>query len=1233
MYCRLYSPLEGALPVVYSPLEGALPVVYSPLEGALPVVYSTLEGALPVVYSTLEGALPVVYSTLEGALPVVYSTLEGALPVVYSTLEGALPVVYSTLEGALPVVYSTLEGALPVVCIRRTPLAVSMDDPSASPVRGMLRTGCSFEDDLKLGAEANHLQQSSGAEADPLWYVLDKRSHYKARQRSINSTGSGKSSTVSSVSELLDLYEEDPEEVLLNLGFGREEPDLASKVPCRFLNNTSGARGIDITVYLGAQLQRLELENPNYALTSRFRQIEVLTTVANEFFQLYSQEVREEEKEARCMETVSEETVSEETVSEETDQTDSADRPPDTSPEHHLGSRANGDTAVLEGTNPQERSVGRPLEEGRDRTSTPDKLVSLTPLLPLLAQLKDYPKDSFEMDEVQSTDDDHLLPTSQASDLLRSASQQSDSSGFAEDPSSYSANFLKVQDSSDSCDSENTVTSHDAATPLAQDQPAFDLLSDREDDGRGRSVDIPQYSVHHFHRTEAVGTNLPHDQDWTQEEPCSTAGPGPVVDGSSQTHMLDDPSSLVTGPGSQISDTGSQISEAGSLVPSPTVLKSPSLLIRQALNRAKPSRPLPRTSPSPACWVPVQTSGGGRAGDRRAPLERSSSLPCSLLAPTKVVSSVRIQFGREDPTTCTSPRFSFQYRCGEGEEEEERRENKVHSDGGLEKCLSTLIINPATSDANNPSQKFRCEPPLVQHSRLPPSSSPLPQWSERPPGSQSLSWSTQSVPNFSSNQQHDGLNQYPYRNLNRACSSTPLYPHHTAMQHPATVPHHTSMHLPPTVPHHTSMHLPPTVPHHTSMHLPPTACTPPSPSHEHASSSHSPPSHEHASLHVPHTSASTPHHTAMYLPTSPTMPQHAGLQMSHHGSVCSLPVTPVTRYQDCSHPEHAHPSPVQYLPPLHTYYGYSPFPGQPYLLSPQPRPASAPGQFHPGLAPTPEQMFHPGLAPTPGQMVHPGLAPTPGQMVHPGLAPTPGQMFHPGLAPTPGQMFHPGLAPTPGQMFHPGLAPTPGQMFHPGLAPTPGQMFHPGLAPTPEQLLLQSELDYVDRASSPGPSFSRSSSPIRYRSSINLVPAPPTRAASTDGQARGKRDGRGESEKTEQENGEERERGGREIEGGGREIERGGREIEGGGREIERGGREIEGGGREIERGGREERGDAALIISSDNLQHIIEEDPSWRPTLGVSLPPEDSAVGTYFTHFHLSTTTRPNLAELLFIP
>ena len=52
-------------------------------------------------------------------------------------------------------------------------------------------------------------------------------------------------------------------EILLDLGFGADEPDICTRIPARFLGCGSAARGINIRVFLEAQKQRMDTENPN----------------------------------------------------------------------------------------------------------------------------------------------------------------------------------------------------------------------------------------------------------------------------------------------------------------------------------------------------------------------------------------------------------------------------------------------------------------------------------------------------------------------------------------------------------------------------------------------------------------------------------------------------------------------------------------------------------------------------------------------------------------------------------------------------------------------------------------------------------------------------------------------------------------------------------------------------------------------------------------------------------
>ncbi|XP_037373912.1 protein ITPRID1 [Talpa occidentalis] len=104
-----------------------------------------------------------------------------------------------------------------------------------------------------------------------------------SRGTSFNSYHSA-ASIPQSIPEWLEFCEKDPVEILLDLGFGADEPDICTQIPARFLGCASAARGINICVFLEAQKQRMDIENPN--LYGRFQQLKILDHVANAFSSL-----------------------------------------------------------------------------------------------------------------------------------------------------------------------------------------------------------------------------------------------------------------------------------------------------------------------------------------------------------------------------------------------------------------------------------------------------------------------------------------------------------------------------------------------------------------------------------------------------------------------------------------------------------------------------------------------------------------------------------------------------------------------------------------------------------------------------------------------------------------------------------------------------------------------------------------------------------------------------------
>lgn len=77
--------------------------------------------------------------------------------------------------------------------------------------------------------------------------------------------------------DMHDLWNDDPESLFLDLGFGCDESDLSVRIPARFINFQSQANGMSLQVFLETQRNRLDLENPDVSCKSAT----VLSVISN----------------------------------------------------------------------------------------------------------------------------------------------------------------------------------------------------------------------------------------------------------------------------------------------------------------------------------------------------------------------------------------------------------------------------------------------------------------------------------------------------------------------------------------------------------------------------------------------------------------------------------------------------------------------------------------------------------------------------------------------------------------------------------------------------------------------------------------------------------------------------------------------------------------------------------------------------------------------------------------
>ncbi|KAK7822289.1 hypothetical protein U0070_014388 [Myodes glareolus] len=779
----------------------------------------------------------------------------------------------------------------------RTPLGASLDEQSGGALKGVLgRNGGSFEDDLSLGAEANHLHEPD-AQVENCNNILakERRLQFHQKGRSMNSTGSGKSSgTVSSVSELLELYEEDPEEILYNLGFGRDEPDIASKIPSRFF--------------------------------SRFRQIEVLTTVANAFSSLYSQvsgtplqrigsmssvtstkeatdspppltrsntanrlmktlsklnlcvdktekgegspspssekgkalsvslaedsagkndpklqKVMKKKESSSTLATVTEEVSGSSSTITDSLETDRLSDDADSNISHKMESEGSKETLSQEDKLlPKSGVTGSDLgcdvnvpshcesesssELRSAHASTGDKEPCAPLSIPFIRNIMTQQKDSFEMEEVQSTEGEapHVPATCQlglakskrgslccfigariyecvaamqayavlftsmlllTDHLLRTASQHSDSSGFAEDSADcLSLNHLQVHESlqamgssADSCDSETTVTSlgEDHVTPTVPDQPYFNESEEESrapvEKGKAKVAAVVADKRNTDSQDSPQGETAENTE--SKESPRDPGDPenAAVEEAGELPREGSEDSDVERGSGCEfpqytthhILKSLASIEAQCSTVSSEKKTGFPSSVerVNTALQRAQMK----------VCNLSAQRVGRSLIKSKDLlkqryllakagyPLRRSQSLPTTLLSPVRVVSSVNVRLSPGKETRCSPPSFTYKYTP----EEEQELEKQVTEHDGQSVVKSTIFIPPSSVKKEEAPQSEATRPEECPHGRLPPCPQFAPisqstcslhsahEWQDRPLCEHMRTLSAHSVPNIS----------------------------------------------------------------------------------------------------------------------------------------------------------------------------------------------------------------------------------------------------------------------------------------------------------------------------------------------------------------------------------------------------------------------------------------------------------------------------------------------------